>query len=265
MYVSLCNTIKIYNFLKMPIIQKIRIILVNTTHPGNIGAVARAMKNMELARLYLVNPLYFPHAEVTARAAGADDILQNAVVTESLLEAIQDCQLVIGTSSRVRALPIVLLDPKEAVAKAIVEAKAGHEVALVFGTESSGLSNEELKLCHYHMHIPTNTEFASLNLAAAVLIIAYEIKMALAKAEEGEEGGDVFGLVQQMPELATVIDQECFYTHLEEVLIQSNFLDPKKPRHLMERMRRMFGRARLEKAEINIWRGVLTELQKKLK
>ena len=239
-------------------LQSIRIVLVNTTHPGNIGAVARAMKNMELNNLYLVSPKLFPHAEATARASGADDILQNATITSSLLEAVEDCQLVIGTSARERALPIEILNPKEAAEKVFTELETGEKIALVFGTENFGLTNTELKLCHYHLHIPTNNEFASLNLAAAVLIIAYELKMAFADQKinlQNEPKLDIFASIDEL---------EFMYEHLEKILVKTDFLDPKNPRHLMERFRRLFGRTRLEKSEVNILRGMLSAIDGKV-
>jgi len=239
--------------------QNIRIVLVNTSHPGNIGAVARAMKNMELSRLYLVSPRFFPHAEATARAAGADDILNNATVTSTLLEAIIDCELVIGTSARERALPIPILNPREASAKVFQEAALEREVAMVFGAENFGLLNEELQLCHYHLHVPTNNTFSSLNLAAAVLLVAYEIKMAFARILQTKE-------MEKAPigNLAPILDVELLYEHLAKTLIKIEFLNPDNPRHLMERIRRMFGRIRLEQSEVNILRGILTAIDSEI-
>lgn len=243
-------------------IPSIRLVLVGTSHPGNIGATARAMKNMCLEQLYLVSPKIFPHAEATARAAGADDILAKAHVVNSLEEALQDCQLVIGTSARSRALDWPLLNPRQAAELAIKEGQQ-HNVALVFGRERNGLDNTELQLCHYHLQIPTNPEFSSLNLAAAVQVVAYEVKVAmdnfLATASAISEN------IGDAPEMPTLEETQLFYQHLEQVLTETEFLNPEQPRYLMAKLRRLFNRARPEKLELNILRGVLKSAQKKYK
>jgi tRNA (cytidine32/uridine32-2'-O)-methyltransferase len=235
--------------------KNIKFVLVNTTHPGNIGGVARAMKNMSLSELTLVRPKFFPHAEATARAAGADDLLSNAKVVDSLKEAISDSQLVIGTSVRERTIPLILLDAKAAAVKIVNEAKTGHKVSIVFGTENSGLSNSELQLCHYHLCIPTNSEFSSLNLAAAVLIVAYEIKAEAL-------GNENFIFDNPALDLATNAEVELFYDHLKKVLQEINFLKQENPEQLMQRLRKIFSRIRLEKVELNILRGILTAIEK---
>jgi tRNA (cytidine32/uridine32-2'-O)-methyltransferase len=239
-------------------LSKLRIVLVRTSHAGNIGAVARAMKNMGLAHLYLVQPKKFPSLEASALAAGADDILTNAVITDSLEAALGDCQLVIGTSVRERYLHRKIFNPKECAQKTFAAVQSGQETALVFGTESSGLSNEDLKLCQYQVTIPSDPNFASLNLAAAVLLIAYEIRAAAGLAENVN-----ISPLRPGEEIVTQEDLERFYVHLEEMLMSVDFLDAKNPRHLMGRLRLLFGRTHLSKTEVNILRGILTAILKK--
>jgi len=232
----------------------IQIILVEPSHPGNIGAAARAMKNMGLSRLTLVAPKLFPHAEATARAAGADDILVQARVVEHIDQALEGCRLVVGTSARNRALPWPLVNPRECVEQ--IQALFQHseiEIAVLFGREQSGLTNEELHRCQLHLHIPTNPDFSSLNLAMAVQIFCYELAMlqppqlmSSPKKKHIEET------------LATADELEHFYQHLEKALIEINFLDPAVPKHLMARLRRLFGRSGLNQQEVNILRGILT-------
>lgn len=236
------------------IFDKTRVVLVGTTHPGNIGAAARAMKTMSQDKLYLVNPKIFPSAEASARATGADDILANATVCSSLKEAIADCDLVIGTSARTRSLPWPMVSPREC-AKTISENKYS-SVAIVFGRENSGLSNEELELCNLVLQIPTNAQYSSLNLASAVQIICYEIYL-LRDIEESKDAVEAT--------LATQEKMELFYQHLEECLIDIDFYDVDNPRLLMHRMRRLFNRTKLEENECNILRGILSKVQEKIK
>lgn len=225
-----------------------RIVLVNTTHPGNIGAVARAMKNMGLRKLYLVDPKIFPSAEATARASGADDVLADAVVCNWLDQALTDCPLVIGASARARAIECPRLTPRECAALVLSRAHVG-PAAVLFGREHSGLSNAELDRCHFQLHIPVDPQFPSLNLAAAVQIFAYELFVALAGGvlETRDAGAAV-----------PAAEMERFYQHLEQILIEIGFLDPAKPRHLMRRLRRLYNRAQLDQNEMNILRGILT-------
>lgn len=234
-------------------IEDIRIVLVNTSHPGNIGAAARAMKNMRLQQLYLVEPMLFPHADATARASGADDLLARATVCKTLDEALTGCGLVFGASARLRSLPWPLAEPR-AAASQLLAASDKAPVAVVFGREHSGLSNDELELCNALVHIPSNEEFSSLNIAAAVQILSYELHLA---AREGVTH------VADDSQPATADDIERLYTHLEETLLELEFLDPDKPRQLMRRLRRLYNRARLEQTEVNILRGILTATQKK--
>lgn len=236
-------------------LNNIRIVLVNTTHPGNIGASARAMKTMGLSRLYLVSPKVFPHVEATARASGADDVLAKTVVVDSLNEAISDCQLVIGTSARTRGIPWPFLEFTQAADKSVVDSQQ-QQVAVVFGQERSGLTNEELDLCHFVTNIPCDEAYPSLNLAAAVQIMCYQIRMAAL----GKENVGFLG-INPIYELATADQLENFYKHLREVLVQSGFLDPENPRKVMRRLTRLFNRTRLELRELNILRGILKSVQ----
>jgi len=230
----------------------IRIVLVNTTHPGNIGAAARAMKNMCLERLYLVEPQGFPSAEATARASGADDVLANAVVCDSLEQALDGCHFVVGTSARSRSISWPVENPRQAAARVMQESRDG-EVALVFGREHSGLTNEELEKCHYLVHIPTNPDYSSLNLAAAVQVLCYELM--LFSPDENSH------LEDEARDLASAAEMESFFGHLEQTLVELEFLDASHPRKLMRRLRRFFNRARPDKTEMNILRGVLSAAQ----
>ncbi|MFA6408821.1 MAG: TrmJ/YjtD family RNA methyltransferase [Gammaproteobacteria bacterium] len=250
-------------------LENIKIVLVETSHPGNIGAAARAMKNFGLSNLCLVKPKNFPHVDATARAAGADDILARGRIVENVQEAIADCHLVIGTSARQRALPSTLLSPREAATEVTSEVEEGRKIAILFGRENSGLTNEELHLCQKHLYVSTDPNFSSLNLAAAVLLVAYEINKKHVYTNSlkinklyFEVGADL--RVRPSTDMATSGDIELFYEHLEKVLIELEFLNPKAPKHLMDRMRRLFGRTRLEVSEVNILRGVLTEMEKNM-
>ena len=226
----------------------IRIVLVGTTHPGNIGAVARAMKNMGLSDLVLVNPRLFPHAEATSRATGASDILERARVVNTLAEAVADCVYVAGASARSRSINWPSMGPRDCAERMIKEHDHGN-VAAVFGPEQSGLNNDNLDLCHTLLTIPTDPGFSSLNLGMAVQVLTYELRVASMLDE-----GPVFD-VEALP--ATGEELENFYEHLENTLIDIEFLDPDNPRLLMRRMRRLFIRARPDKNEVSILRGIL--------
>lgn len=241
--------------LRMKRLAHVRIVLVGTTHPGNIGAAARAMKNMGLSDLALVAPKVFPSGEATARASGADDILAGAKVCSNLEEAIADRELVIGASARLRAIPWPQLDPRECAGKV---AGSPVKTALLFGREHSGLDNEELERCHYLLHIPCDPAFSSLNVAAALQVVAYEL--FLASAAEPKP------LQAPMSPLATAEQMESFYQHLDTALHEVRFLHEKKSSpSLMRRLRRIFNRVRLEQKEIHILRGILTAVQLQLK
>lgn len=233
-------------------LENMRIVLLETTHPGNIGAAARAMKNMGLTRLFLVKPQRYPNAEATARAAGADDLLASAVICGNLDEALTGCSVVFGASARPRSISWPQLDPRQAAVRALVAAATG-EVAFVFGREHSGLTNQELDRCNYLLTIPTNPEFASLNVAAAVQVISYELRMA---------GREAPPAALSEP-LASADERERFYQHLEQVLLDLEFLDPNNPKHLMRRLRRLFNRIELDCNEINILRGILTAVERR--
>lgn len=242
----------------MTFADNIQIVLVNTSHPGNIGAAARAMKNMSLTRLTLVAPEEFPSGVAVGRAASAVDILENARVVDSLQEAIADCSLVIGTSARSRSIPWPMLNPRECGEKIIREA-GQHPVALVFGREDSGLNNDELQLCHFHVQIPANENYSSLNLAAAVMVLSYEIYSASLQQQSQTEDQPVWD-----QELSTAAQMEHFYEHLEDVLVALDFHDRDNPRQLMQRLRRLFGRIRVDAMEMNILRGILTHIQQRI-
>lgn len=229
-----------------------RIVLVDTNHPGNIGASARAMKNMGLTELVLVRPKSFPHAEAVARASGADDILENARVFETLEQAIADCGLVVGTSARQRHLPWDIVEPRECAAMIAREARVGH-VAVVFGSERYGLTNEELAHCNALVTIPTSGDYSSLNIAMAVQVIAYEIWLASRPGAPEPAPRDV--------PLATADEMTRLYAHIEAVLDEIDFRDRTGGGHLMARIRRLFNRAHLDQNEMNILRGILTAVQ----
>lgn len=233
--------------------QPVRFVLVNTSHPGNIGAAARAMKNMGFDELRLVDPQAFPSAEATARASGADDLLAAAGCVDSLDEALTGCALVVGASARNRTLPVPMLDPR-ACAELVMQQPADTRAAVVFGRERTGLTNEELDRCHYLVRIPANPVYPSLNLAAAVQVIAYELCMAAGPAAPGGETRYRFATAEEM---------ELFYQHLEETLVAVGFLDAGNPRQLMRRLRRLFGRARPNQNELNILRGILTAVRQR--
>jgi tRNA (cytidine32/uridine32-2'-O)-methyltransferase len=236
-------------------LDRIRIVLVNTSHPGNIGSAARAMKTMGLSELYLVGPKEFPHQKADEMSSGADDILKSAIVVQTLEEAIADCTLVVGTSARSRTIPWPLLAPRQIAEKVRQEDITGR-TAFVFGREQSGLSNEELQTCHLHMQIPANPDYSSLNLAAAVQVVAYELRVAsldvLAVAEEWDY------------RLATNDEMEHLFQHIQDVMIQIEFLKMNAPRKLMTRLRRFFLRARPDVMEANIFRGMMTAISEKV-
>lgn len=241
------------------LLSRIRVVLCRTSHPGNIGAAARAMKTMGLANLYLVEPRQFPDPEADARATGAVDVLHRATVTSSLKEALVGASFVVALSARQRDIGPVLGAPRETVARLLVEAGQG-EVALVFGNETVGLSNDEILHCHAAVTIPTNREFSSLNLGSAVQVLSYECRMAAYGAQPpiAEQGVTPFA-----SPMATHDEVEGFYAHLENVMTATGFFNPAQPGRLLQKLRRLFGRVRLEKDEINILRGVLAATQVK--
>lgn len=241
-------------------LSNVRIVLVNTSEPGNIGGVARAMKNMCLEQLVLVDPIQFPHAKATARASGADDLLAKAKVYATLDEAVADCELVFGASARLRRVAWPQMDARQCGEKVVSESQAA-PIAIVFGREHSGLTNEELERCHYLVHIPSNEQYSSLNLAAAVQVIAYELSMAarsgsdIAKKTPGETG-------DERP--ATAREMQGLFEHLFTVLTQIGFLRTDHPEKMMRRLKRLFNKAQPDKVEVNILRGILSTMQKYL-
>lgn len=238
-------------------LHNIRIVLVETSHTGNMGSTARAMKTMGLSNLYLVNPLVKPDSQAISLSAGASDVIGNAKIVDTLDEALAGCSLVIGTSARSRTLPWPMLEPRECgemSAKTVQTAP----VALVFGRERVGLTNEELQKCNYHVCIPANPEYSSLNLAMAVQIIAYEVRVAhLALLDAGKPAVDI-----EEEAYPLVDDLERFYLHLEQTLLQTGFIRPAHPGQVMSKLRRLFTRARPESQELNILRGILTSIDK---
>lgn len=245
-------------------LENIHIVLVGTTHPGNIGATARAMKTMGLSRLILVQPKQFPCAEATARAAGADDLLANAQVFDNYEESLQTFHLIFATSARIRSIAWPLLTPRECAAKALALSNEKNEkVALVFGREHSGLTNEELDRCHYHVQIPSVPHFSSLNVAAAVQILAYELKVTFEEKLSHSDQIHSHGFEATSP-LVSAEAMRQFYQHLEQTLIDIEFLNPQNPKRLMRRLQRLFNKAQLIESELNILRGILTATQKQI-
>jgi len=236
------------------ITNHIDIIMVGTTHPGNIGAAARAMNNMCFSNLTLVDP-QCPVGEIAyARSSGAHVILDMRKTVKSLPEAIEDAHLVIGMTARQRSLPWPELNPHE-ISQMIVEKGEGTRVALIFGREHSGLTNEELALCNYMVSIPTNPKFSSLNVASAIQVMCYEIYRNLSATANETPPASV-------EPLASARDMAGYFSHLEQVLIETEFLDPDNPGLLMKRMRRLYQRVDLEQTEVNILRGILSAVQK---
>ena len=236
--------------------DKIRVVLVNTSHPGNIGAAARALKNMGLHQLYLVEPKDYPANQAVWRAANAVDVLDSAIVVKDLDAAIAGCALVVGTSARERRIPWPLMNPRECGVRVWQEA-AEHDVAIIFGREDRGLTNEELHKCTYHVHIPSNPDYSSLNIASAVQVLCYEIRMASLADKNGSLPS--FNEWDQPP--AKIKDLELYFEHLEQVLVDINFHDRENPRQTMARLRRLYGRIRLDEMELSILRGVLTAVR----
>ena len=236
----------------------IKVVLVGTTHPGNIGAAARAIKTMGLSKLDLVCPKEFPSDEATYRSKAAKDILEKASIHETLLESVKGCEIVIGTSARNRKVPWPVLNPKNASIQINTAVKNNSKVAIVFGREDRGLTNEELGLCNLHIHIPTNEDYTSLNLAQAVQIVTYEIRMNFLESEslKNDQEWDV--------ELASAEQTERLIEHMDELMKEVDFYDTENPRKLLIRVRRFFKRSGIDVMETNIFRGLFSTIQKKL-
>jgi len=237
-------------------LDKIRIVLIETSHPGNIGATARAMKNMGLSNLALVRPHEFPCAEASARASGATDILVNAMVCETLEEALTGCHFVMGASARMRTAKWPQFSSKAFSEELLTQVQHG-EVALIFGREHSGLTNEEMDMCHALVHIPANPGYSSLNVSQAVQVLCYELFQASDAANTWEES-------KQKIKYAQSEDMERFYEHLYQTLIDIDFLDEERSDKFMRRMRKMYNRIHMEKNELHIQRGILTQVNKLL-
>ena len=239
------------------LLNSVKVVLVGTTHPGNIGATARAMKNMGILDLALVEPKEFPSDVATFRSKAAKDILEKASVHTSLEEAISECELVVGTSARGRTVPWPVLNPREA-AEEMHKSSLNGKVAIVFGREDRGLTNEELGLCNFHAHIPSDPEYSSLNLSQAVQILAYEIRLSyLQDRHVNKEYWDV--------ELANNEQTERLINHMDELMQEVDFYDVENPRKLLVRVRRFFKRSKIDVMEANIFRGLFATIQKKLK
>ncbi len=238
-------------------LDNVRIVLSHTSHPGNIGGAARAMKTMGLSDLYLVNPKFFPDRDAERRAAGAGDILEKAQVCENLGQALSGTVFAAAVTARRRDLSHEAFNARQGALNLISYATK-NRVAVVFGTELSGLTNEEVSRCQIVVHIPADPVFSSLNLASAVQVLAYELRMALGEANPSRQtvsGGTP----------VTFDDIELLLIHIEKVATRSGFLDPAEPKRLMQRMRRMFARARLEREELNILRGILSACEKQIR
>ena len=238
------------------LLNSIKVVLVGTTHPGNIGATARAMKNMGIVNMALVEPKEFPSDIATYRSKAAKDVLENAEVFDTLKVAISDCELVIGTSARERKVPWPILNPKDA-SQEVSRGSLNNKVAVVFGREDRGLTNEELGLCNLHVHIPTDPEYSSLNLSQAVQIMVYEIRSAILEDEGNDGNWDV--------EFADNDQTERLISHMDELMQEVDFYEIDNPRKLLLRVRRFFKRSRLDVMEVNIFRGLFAAIQKKLK
>lgn len=234
-------------------LDQVRVVLMRTSHPGNIGAAARAMKTMGLSRLYLVEPNSFPDPVANARASGATDLLENAQVVNSLSEALKDTVFAAAVTARRREWSVPVKYVREAAAEVAGYAEQG-EVALVFGTEASGLTNDEVALCSIPVSIPASPGYSSLNLGAAVQLLCYELRVAML---------DPGTPLESTLDLATFEEIEGFHRHLEQAMTVSGFYDPTNPRRLLSRVRRLFGRIRLEREEVNILRGILSAMQRK--
>ncbi|EGR3976971.1 tRNA (cytosine(32)/uridine(32)-2'-O)-methyltransferase TrmJ [Vibrio cholerae] len=238
-------------------LERVKVVLVGTTHSGNIGSAARAMKVMGLSQMVLVDPQCQVDAQAIALAAGASEIALNAQIYPTLEAAVADCGLVVGTSARSRTLEWPMLEPRECGEKIISEANQ-HSVAMVFGRERTGLTNDELQLCHYHVCVPANPEYSSLNLAMAVQLLSYEVRMAYLALQQSSQSSTLQEEYPRHQEL------ERFYAHLEQVIMQTEFISAQQPGQVMNKLRRMFTRARPEAQEINILRGILTSVQKSI-
>lgn len=249
-------------------LSHVRIVMVNTTLPANIGSALRAMKTMGLSKLVLVAPKTYPHPDIDALAAGATDLIEQIEIVSTLEDAIQDCHLVFGTSARSRTIPWPLLDARPAAEKSLQAVlNDQQEVAIVFGREDRGLTNEELALVNYHVTIPVNTDYGVLNVAQAIQVICYELRMATLALVEQKENTEATMPVTETESmqwdepLVTHEQMQQFYPHIEKMLAEIEFMDPKNPRLLPLRLRRLFGRIQLDRMEYHLLRGIFTRVQ----
>ncbi len=242
------------------LLDNVRIVLVNTSDCRNMGSAARAMKTMGLSQLILVDPIEMPNGQAQALAAGATDVLANAKVVSTLEEAISDCGLVVGTSARSRTLPWPMLEPRGCGEKLVEEAN-NFPVALVFGRESSGLTNDELQLCHFHVQIPANPEYSSLNLAMAVQTLSYEVRTSFL-AQENEQYVKPSSDDDEYP---VVEETERLYEHFENALKATGFIVPSHPGLVMTKLRRLLNRARPDTKEVKMLRGMLASVERAAK
>jgi len=249
-------------------LNNIQIVLIATSHPGNIGSAARAMKNMGLSQLSLVSPKDYPNVKATARASGADDILENAVICQTLEEAIAGATLVIGASARDRRLTWPELNPKQ-MAELVREKSANSDtrIAILFGRENNGLSNEELELCHYLVQIPANPVYSSLNLAAAVQVLAYELRMVYLQSVAESHDRNISS-AKKANELDSPLAKgdamNHMYEHMQSVLVRLEFINEQQPAKLVRRIKRLFNRAQMEEKEVQIIRGMMSAIEKML-
>lgn len=249
-------------------LSHVRIVMVNTTLPANIGSALRAMKTMGLSKLVLVAPKTYPHPDIDALAAGATDLIEQIEIVSTLEDAIQDCHLVFGTSARSRSIPWPLLDARPAAEKSLQAVlNDQQEVAILFGREDRGLTNEELALANYHVTIPVNTDYGVLNVAQAIQVICYELRMATLALVEQKENTEATMPVTETESmqwdepLVTHEQMQQFYPHIEKMLAEIEFMDPKNPRLLPLRLRRLFGRIQLDRMEYHLLRGIFTRVQ----
>lgn len=243
-------------------LQHVRIVLVGTQHPGNIGSAARAMKTMGLSRLVLVAPEKAPNAESYALAAGADDVLAAAATHATLADAVADCTLVLGCTARSRRIALDELAPREAAPRALGVAAGGGEAAIVFGRERTGLDNDELQLCHAAVHIPANPGYSSLNLAAAVQVLTYELRMAALAQRTPVEGATIRADTERREPPASHAQLEGFFGQLADTLDAIDFHKGRTPEAAMRKLRRVFLRAGLDEREVRLLRGVLADAQR---
>jgi tRNA (cytidine32/uridine32-2'-O)-methyltransferase len=245
--------------------ERLRIVLVGTQHPGNIGSAARAMKTMGFSRLVLVAPERFPDPGAYALAAGANDVLETAVRVGSLAEAVADCRLVLGCTARSRRIALEELHPRQAAARSLVAARAGDEVALVFGRERTGLENDELQLCHAAVHIPANPDYSSLNLAAAVQVLAYELRVTSLTDSAPPPVlpvGEVPAHQTRSEPPATHAQLEGFFSQLAETLDAIDFHKGRTPAAALRKFRRLFLRADLDARDVRLLRGFLADAKR---